>query len=148
MLQTLNNKLLHKHRSAPRFSPSLLSNLDSQVDFCSNLFLFSLDSFVSNEPPLESASAITHKHTFNQTRVMQMSCSNYSDAQTLSSDLTLKNSLANFFFLLFACFTTQSHLWPAVSHEEGKPDEGRRKSRGREETRKSACFSACFYGDS
>lgn len=91
-----NNKLLLKHRSAPRFSPSLLSNLALQVDSCSNLFLFSLGSFVSNEPPLESASAITHKHTFNQTRVMQMSRSNYSDAQTLSSDLTLKNSLTNF----------------------------------------------------
>lgn len=33
----------------------------------------SLDRFVSNEPPLESVNAITHKHTFNQTCVLPMS---------------------------------------------------------------------------
>ncbi len=54
--------------------------------FLLQFVLCSLDSFVSNEPPLESANAITHKHAFSQTRILQMSVhknrSNYNSART------------------------------------------------------------------
>lgn len=114
--------------------------------FLLQFVLCSLDSFVSNEPPLESANAITHKHTFNQTRILQMSVHKIAlitvtrtHTRTLSSDLTLKNSSTD--FLLSLCLSSV-YLSPVHGHltvTDCKSDRGKtlmREGGSEEEGRK------------